>query len=305
MGSITATPANGILVTYSVLNDVPGIQNISFASWLIWGVPLVIVFVSIAALILSSLLRLWGGQEDSIHLPFGAEKAYHPLQKFATWIAAFYFSSSFALSLALMHYPERTPLILVTAGILTSILIIFLFCVPVRNGGKADSKQVLLTTADCYNEMPLRGFLFVGIALVLATVLYACNLHELFSDWAGLMIPTGMPTYALFFVIALATSFSTELLSNTAIQLSFFVMAVPLAESLGFSALAALMLITLSCTCAFMSPIATVVNGLAFGGIRGVSITRMLFAGFIMNIVGALLISGWILLVIGPLYGLD
>ena len=45
MGSITATPANGILVTYAVLNEVPGIQHLTFASWLIWGIPLVIVFV--------------------------------------------------------------------------------------------------------------------------------------------------------------------------------------------------------------------------------------------------------------------
>ena len=44
MGSITATPANGILVTYAVLNDIPGTQNLSFASWLVWGIPLVIIF---------------------------------------------------------------------------------------------------------------------------------------------------------------------------------------------------------------------------------------------------------------------
>lgn len=56
MGSITATPANGILVTFSVLNQVPGIQCISFASWLAWGIPLVAVFVFVAALIISGVL---------------------------------------------------------------------------------------------------------------------------------------------------------------------------------------------------------------------------------------------------------
>jgi sodium-dependent dicarboxylate transporter 2/3/5 len=54
-----------------------------------------------------------------------------------------------------------------------------------------------------------------------------------------------------------------------------------------------------------MSPIATGVNGLAFGGVKGVSFTRMLLVGFIMNIAGALLISSWALNIIGRLYGLN
>jgi sodium-dependent dicarboxylate transporter 2/3/5 len=54
-----------------------------------------------------------------------------------------------------------------------------------------------------------------------------------------------------------------------------------------------------------MTPIATGVNGLAFGGVRDVSFRKMLLVGFFMNIVGALLISAWTLLVIGPLYGLN
>ena len=41
MGSVTATPANGILVTFAVLENVPGTRDISFASWLVWGIPLV------------------------------------------------------------------------------------------------------------------------------------------------------------------------------------------------------------------------------------------------------------------------
>jgi sodium-dependent dicarboxylate transporter 2/3/5 len=53
-----------------------------------------------------------------------------------------------------------------------------------------------------------------------------------------------------------------------------------------------------------MSPIATGVNGLAFGGVKGVSFSKMLVVGFVMNIAGALLISGWVLIVVDRLYGL-
>jgi sodium-dependent dicarboxylate transporter 2/3/5 len=303
MGSITATPANGILVTYAVLNDIPGTQYLSFASWLVWGIPLVIIFVSIAGLIISVVLRPWKYQKRRIQLPFDAEKTYHPFQKITVRITVFYFLSSFVLSLLMMYFSGRTLLILFISGILTLLFILFFFFLPVRVDPKTDARQVLLTLADCYNDLPTKGFIWVGIAVVLAAILYAFNIHEFFAGWAARIIPIGISVFALFLLIALATSFSTELLSNTAVQLSFFVVALPLAQTLGFSALEMLIIITLSCTSAFMSPIATGVNGLAFGGVKGVSFSKMLVVGFILNIAGALLISSWVLIVVDRMYG--
>jgi len=304
MGSITATPANGILVTYAVLNDIPGTQYLSFASWLVWGIPLVIIFTCLAGLIISVVLRPWRYQKRHIQLPFDAEKTYHPFQKITIWMTVLYFLSSFILSLLMMYFSGRTVLILFISGILTLLFILFLFFFPVRVDLKTDSRQVLLSPADCYNELPTRGFVFVGIAVVLAAILYAFKIHEFFAGWAAWIIPAGIPAFALFLLIALATSFSTEVLSNTAVQLSFFVIALPAAQTLGFSALEMLIIITLSCTSAFMSPIATGVNGLAFGGVKGVSFSKMLVVGFIMNIAGALLISSWVLIVVDRLYAL-
>ncbi len=305
MGSITGTPANGILVTYAVLNNVPGTQHLTFASWLIWGIPLVIVFVGVAALILFMVMRPGQYQKNHIHLPFSADQIYHPFQKITVWITAFYFLTSFILSVLLMQFPDGILWILIITGALTLAFIFFLFFIPLKKIDNNNSRVALLKIPDCYNELPTRGFVFVGIAVVLAAVLYAFNIHEYLSSWSARVIPTGLPTFALLFLVALAASFSTEVLSNTAVQLSFFVMALPLSKNLGFSSLEALIIITLSCTCAFMSPIATGVNGLAFGGVKGVSFTRMLWVGFLMNIAGALLISGWVLFFIGRIYGLN
>jgi sodium-dependent dicarboxylate transporter 2/3/5 len=55
MGSVTATPANGILVTYAELNHVAGRDYLNFAPWLIWGIPLVFCFVMVAWLISAGL----------------------------------------------------------------------------------------------------------------------------------------------------------------------------------------------------------------------------------------------------------
>jgi sodium-dependent dicarboxylate transporter 2/3/5 len=201
-----------------------------------------------------------------------------------------------------MQFPQQTALILFISGGVTLLLILFLFFLPFKSDTGSISKKALLKISDCYNELPIKGFLFIGIAVILAAVLYTFNIHELFSRWSGLIIPSGVSVFMFFIVIALATSFSTEVLSNTAVQLSFFIMALPLAKTLGFSALEVLIIITLSCTSAFMSPIATGVNGLAFGGVKGVSFAKMLLVGFIMNIAGALLISGWVRIFVGRLY---
>ncbi len=50
-----------------------------------------------------------------------------------------------------------------------------------------------------------------------------------------------------------------------------------------------------------MSPIATGVNGLAFGGVKGVSFKKMLGVGFAMNLFGAVLISFWVKYVVSLL----
>lgn len=304
MGSITATPANGILVTYAVLNEVPGIQHLTFASWLIWGIPLVIIFVCAAALILYLVLRPWKYQRNNIQLPFDDDATDQPFQKLTIWISVFYFLSSFLLSLLLMYFPQQLTFLLLITAAVTLLLVIFLFFVPLTINATNNSKRVLLTIPDCYNELPTKGFIFVGIAVVLAGLLYAFDIHEYFSSWSGLVLKFGLPTFALFLFIALTTSFSTEVLSNTAVQVSFSVMALPLAQQLNLSALQILIVITLSCTCAFMSPIATGVNGLAFGGVKGVSFSRMLLVGLIMNLVGALLISWWVLNIVSRLYEL-
>ena len=206
MGSITATPANGILITYAVLNDIPGIQQLSFASWLVWGIPLVIVFVCIAGLIISVVLRPWRYQQCNIQLPFDAAKTFHPFQKITVWMTVFYFLSSFVLSLLMMYFPGQTVLILYISGILTLLFVLILFFLPVKVDPQTDSRQVLLALADCYNELPTRGFIFVGIAVVLAAILYAFGIHEFFAGWAASIVSTDLSVLALFFFIALVNN---------------------------------------------------------------------------------------------------
>jgi sodium-dependent dicarboxylate transporter 2/3/5 len=303
MGSITATPANGILITFLEVNDVRGTEHVSFASWLYWAIPLVLCFIVMSWLIMLAIFRPWRyTNNQSIILPLDASSVYHPLQFHALVVVAVFFVSSLILSIFMMYYIEHVVVILVVTAIFTSIFIFFLFFVPFKINESDTFKVRLLTFSDCYSNLPARGFFFAGLAVLIGAVVYLLKLNVIFSKWISSMLPTDVSVYSLFLIVAVITTLSTELLSNTVVQISMFVILLPLSYMVDFPVLNALIIVTLSSTCAFMSPVATGVNGLAFGGVKGVSLVRMLVIGFVMNIAGAVLISFWASYVISYFY---
>jgi solute carrier family 13 (sodium-dependent dicarboxylate transporter), member 2/3/5 len=294
MGSITATPANGILITFIGLNNVAGADNLSFASWLLWGIPLVIGYVGLAWIVLVSFFHPGknGSVNYDITITFKASNHIH--FRLSVILTILYFISSFVFSLLIISYPEYLISILIITGIYTIIFVVFIFFYPLKTGNSRTLKEPLLKLSDCYSNLPIKGFIYVGISVVIAGLLYLFNLHEPFSVFITKIIPDGLSIYLLFLFLALLTTFSTELISNTAIQLSLFIIILPLSQLLNFSPTEALIIITLSSTCAFMSPIATGVNGLAFGGVKNVSFKIMLLVGLVMNIVGAFYLSFYV-----------
>jgi sodium-dependent dicarboxylate transporter 2/3/5 len=85
--------------------------------------------------------------------------------------------------------------------------------------------------------------------------------------------------------------FSSELLSNTALILMFTPMANSLAEHISLSPMIMLLTMTIAASSAFMTPVATAANTLAYGGIKDVSLKMILIPGFFMNLLAALLTS--------------
>lgn len=83
--------------------------------------------------------------------------------------------------------------------------------------------------------------------------------------------------------------FSSELLSNTALILMFTPLASALALQASLSPIIMLLTITIAASSAFMTPVATAANTLAFGSIEHVSLKMILIPGFFMNLIAALL----------------
>ncbi|MEF2230445.1 MAG: SLC13 family permease, partial [Pseudodesulfovibrio sp.] len=120
---------------------------------------------------------------------------------------------------------------------------------------------------------------------------------------AGPLLQGDMGPRAVYFLTILAVIFLTEVLSNTAVVAAFFAIAVAAARVHGMDPLYLMIGVGLASTCAFMTPIATPTNALAFGEMRGVSLARMLLLGLVLNLAGALILTFWLGWVLPHIYG--
>ena len=227
MGTITGTPANGILLTFLVSNSVPGTELIQYTTWLMWGIPLVLVMTILAWIVISIILKPWKMQRSLHTIQFSPSTfEQKKRRRVAVILAVFYFISSNILSTLMLTYPQKVIPILIITLVFTIFFGLFLFFYPINDNGPGMRRAPLLAVPDCYSNLPSRGFLFVGVAVALATILYLLKLHVWVSSRAAAALPTDVHFFTFLLLIALATSFSTELLSNTAVQ-NQFVRAYP------------------------------------------------------------------------------
>ncbi len=98
--------------------------------------------------------------------------------------------------------------------------------------------------------------------------------------------------FILFLVVILITVFITELINNMSTLLILFPLLVQIAAALHFNPVILLLAMTIGASSAFMSPVATSVNALAFGAVEGVSLKKMLKLGLLLNLLGALWLAG-------------
>ncbi len=287
MGSVTGTPSNLLFLGYVTATRTPGMEQVGFASWLAWGVPLVLLSVAAAWCVLVLGFRTWGGHLPQVHLPVGPEQACHPLQRQVVILGGLYLVTAFVLSWLQAAHPEGGAAWTAVTALFTLALVGWLYLWPQPGGER------ILRWRDSYTGLPLRGFGLLALVGLLAGLFYALHLQDWLSARAAAWLPREGGAW-MPLALALVTSFSTEVLSNSLVQVGLFLVIDSLGTALGVSPLSAMLIVTLSCTCAFMSPIATGVNALAFGGVRGVSLLRMLAVGALMNGVMAALVAWYV-----------
>jgi sodium-dependent dicarboxylate transporter 2/3/5 len=160
---------------------------------------------------------------------------------------------------------------------------VLLFLVP--SGDKTQSQ--LMVWQDTH-RLPWAVLILFGGGLSLAAAVSGSGLAE----WLGSSL-TPLGGLGIFVLVVGATTlviFLTELTSNVATAATFLPVMAAVALELDVSPLLLCIPITLAASCAFMLPVATPPNAIVFAS-GALTIPQMVRAGFVLNIIGMLLLS--------------
>ena len=278
LGTIIGTPPNTLLVGY--LQEAHGI-TIGFGQWMLVGVPLAVVMLVITWFLLTKVLF----KPEIDHIPGGRElitKELHKLGPMSTGEKLVL--AIFALAaLSWVFVPvlfESAPID--DAGIAMAVGFL-LFLLPAGAG-----RGVRLLDWESAVKLPWGVLLLFGGGLALSAQFSSSGLTE----WIGERASTlgAVPVLLIVVIFATGIIFLTELTSNTATAATFLPVAGGVAVGLGLDPMLLAIPVALAATCAFMLPVATPPNAIAFGS-GYVTIGQMIRGGVWLNIIGIVLIT--------------
>ncbi len=324
VGSLLGSPANLYLLVNLSIFDIAGRQSLHFVSWLLFGLPMATTLVLLGW----GMLRLTERRAMATRLPGWDRKRTERGPLFGAalhWAAMWGVGWAAILTAALIHGGGRatvgatwrlvgrfdvTTLDLVAlAGSTVFTLLLFGRRVTLSSTGSStgsgtggdEERTPLLRIRDLWREVPLRGVLLgLGVLVLLLVVAKSGAV-----GWLSRALPHLLPDHAGLFPVSLVlvtvTIFATEVLNNTTVSTVLFPLSAAVAGTIGVDPLLLMLGVSLASTCAFMTPVATPVNALAFGGIKGVSLGKFMKNGLIMNLVSAVWIAVWITWLIPPI----
>lgn len=320
VGSLLGSPANLYLLVNLSIFDIAGRESLHFLSWLLFGLPMATTLVLLGW----GMLRLTERRAMATRLP-GWDRQRTPrgplLGSALRWTAIWGAGWVVLLAVALIRGGGRatgatggagggvtwqllgrfdvTSLDLVTlAG--SAVYALLLFVRPVDTG---EDRSPLLRIRDLWRDVPVYGVLLGLGVLVLLVVVAKSGAVTWLKSGLPHLLPADVGLFPMALVLVLVTTFATEVLNNTTVSTVMFPLSAAVAGSVGVDPLLLMLGVSLASTCAFMTPVATPVNALAFGGIRGVSLGKFFKNGLLMNLLSAVWIAAWLTWLIPPILG--
>lgn len=262
MGTLVGSPPNGIVATQ---------LNVSFADWLQYGLPVMIILMPLMIGVLYVVFR------PKFNIQF--EQSFDKIELNSTRILTlaifvltaicWIFSSKInpALSSLLGLQGKIASFDTIVALIATAVI-----CIT----HVASWKQI--------QESTEWGVLFLfGGGLTLSSILGHTGANKIMADGIVSLIEGGH-YYVIGLIVATFIIFLTEFTSNTASAALLVPIFISIAEALNIQSLGLALIIGLGASCAFMLPVATPPNAIVFGS-GMIKQTEMVKAGFWLNII--------------------
>lgn len=287
VGTLIGTPPNVLMVGF--LNDTYD-MSIGFGQWMVVGVPLAVVFLAIAWFVLVKLCfrpqisKVEGAQE----LIREELTKMGPMSRAEKLVLLVFVSAAFSwifvpILADVAFIGDALPWLAdVGDAVIAMLVAVALFLIPVDRDNR-------LLDWDTAAKLPWGILLLFGAGLALSAQFTDSGL----SDWIGGQVSalTGVPTWVLILVVAALVLALTELTSNTATAATFLPIMGGVAIGMEVDVLVLIVPAVLAATMAFMLPVATPPNAIAFGS-GYVNIGQMIKGGLWLNLIALVLILG-------------
>ncbi len=279
LGTLIGSPTNAIAV--GLLDTMIGVE-FSFAQWTLYGLPIVIIGVPVAALIIAKFQRV------SDH-PFDVEAARASIASQDRWsiperrlvpLVALTFLAWMTRPIVTPYMPEGSW----TDGTIAIIAGFALFLLPDGTG------RALLNWKEA-DRAPWGVIMMFGGGLALAAAMQSSGL----AQWLGneLLLLENLPLIVVALAIVAMIIVITEFASNVATASGIIPVVAALVVSLGADPILLAMPAALAASWGFMLPAGTGPNAIAWSTGR-IRIERMVGAGFVLDIIGIGLIVGMV-----------
>lgn len=282
LGTIVGSPTNGIAV--QLLDDMIGLQ-ISFAQWMVFGLPIVLVGVPLACIIIARVQKVAAHPFDvaAARAAIDDNAPWSPAEKRLVPIVALTFALWMTRRWVSPYLPEGSW----TDGTIAVIAALALFLLPdgTRDGGRP---RPLLNWREA-DRAPWGVILMFGGGLALAAGMQASGL----ADWLGqsLLPLEAFPLFIVALAVVAMVVLVTEFASNVATASAIIPVVAALAAGLGLGEAAILIAMpaALAASWGFILPAGTGPNAIAWGTGR-LRIEKLVRAGLILDILGIFLI---------------
>jgi sodium-dependent dicarboxylate transporter 2/3/5 len=308
VATIIGSPPNTFLVGFLRDQIDPDYRaTISFVKWMAIGVPLVAVFLPISWWLLTRVLypvrdvQITGGRE----LLAETYARLGPIQRgelatlivFGLAATAWIIRPILSEGLHAAGDPDQLfvpPLVpgLSDAGIaITAALALFLIPVDWR-------RRQFVMNWETASKLPWGILILFGGGLSLAAAIEGNGVAEFIGSQTHRL--AHVPPVVLVIVVVASVVFFSELASNTATVTTLAPILAAIAPGLGVHPYLLVVPACLAASCAFMLPVGTPPNAIAFGtGL--VTVRQMMRAGLCLNIIGIVLVTLLTLAIVRPL----
>lgn len=286
LGTLIGTPTNTALAGFARIKGI----EVGFARWMIFAIPLASIYLLFAWLLLTKwIYRLPGTEVPDSRRAIREELASLGSVSRGEWVVSIVFGCTALLWLLrepiikspwlLAQWPDIAKL---DDGIIALMGALALFTIPIdwRRG-------VFALDWETANKMPWGILILFGGGLSLAVAVTESKL----ADWIGVQVAAygGVSVLMLVVAVTAVIIFASEFTSNVATVNAFLPIMYGVSQGLDANPLLLMIATTIAASCAFMLPVGTPPNAIAFGT-GYIRQSQMMFAGLWLNLLGIPLI---------------